>query len=276
MGNLIYESSYSTVKKRTWSSLKNNQWQDFALVLMELDHEMEANGIKVDRGKVRMETDTDFRKVSMALTELMSKTLVMEEETDMQVAIFVSAINFFEMLIYFLPWYDKINPTFINLCRVLDVSYRYMEEQVARVERNLNLDTAIEMLPYFEKRLGIRTNDDISYSQRRRQIQAVLSLMHKQTDEETIKELCRAFSNNDAGVEVLKTDNPYVYEIRFVSNGLPNNLDEFERMLRINMPADLDWKFTYTQRTWKEATKDIRWRDLEPISWNKFNEYKGR
>lgn len=242
---------------------------------MEMDQELKAKGVKVDRGKVGMETDTEMGDISILVSELMSKTLVMEEETDMQVAIFVSAINFFEMLMYFLPWYDKINPTFINLCKVLDVSYRYMEEQVARVDRNLNLDSAIEMLPYFEERLGIRTAPDISYKQRRRQIQAVLNLMHKQTDAEAIKDLCSAFSNNNAGVEVLKTDNPYVYEIRFVANGLPNNLDEFERMLKNNIPADLDWKFTYTQKSWKEATKDIRWRDLEPISWKKFNEYEG-
>lgn len=151
MGNIIFESSYGTVKKRKWSSLRSNQWQDFALVLMEMDQELETKGVKVDRDKVGMETDTEFDDVSILVSELMSKTLVLEEETDMQVAIFVSAINFFEMLIYFLPWYDKINPTFIHLCRVLDVSYRYMEEQVARVDRNLNLNTAIEMLPYFEE-----------------------------------------------------------------------------------------------------------------------------
>ena len=275
MGDLIYESSYGTVKKRTWSSLRDNQWRDFALVLMEMDQELEAKGVKVDRGKVIMETDTEISDVSILVSELMSRTLVMEEETDMQVAIFVSAINFFEMLIYFLPWYDKINPTFINLCKVIDISFRYMEEQVAGVERNLNLDTAIEMLPYFEKRLGIRTIPDISYKQRRRQVQAVLNLMHKQTDEETIKELCSAFSNNNAGAEIYKTENPYVFEIRFVANGLPNNLEEFERMLRINMPADLDWKFTYTQKTWEEVSGRVRWRDLEPISWSEFNEYKG-
>lgn len=275
MGRLIFESSFGTVKRRTWSSLRDNQWRDFALVLMEMDQELEAKGVKVDRGKVGMETDTEMSDVSILVSELMTKSLVLEEETDMQVAIFVSAINFFEMLIYFLPWYDKINPTFINLCKVLDISFRYMEEQVAGVERNLNLDTAIEMLPYFEKRLGIRTIPDISYKQRRRQVQAVLNLMHKQTDEETIKELCSAFSNNNAGAEIYRTENPYVFEIRFVANGLPNNLEEFERMLRINMPADLDWKFTYTQKTWEEVSGRVRWRDLEPINWSEFNEYKG-
>lgn len=225
MGKLIFESSYGTVNKKTWSSLRNNQWQDFALILMEISQDLQVKGVKVDRGKVEMEADTEFGDVSILVSEIMGKILLLEDETDMQVAIFVSAINFFEMLIYFLPWYDKINPTFINLCRVLDISYRYMEEQVARVDRNLNLDSAIEMLPYFEERLGIRTDPDISYKQRRRQIQAVLNLMHKQTDEEAIKDLCSAFSNNNAGVEVLKTENPYVFEIRFVANGLPNNLD---------------------------------------------------
>lgn len=86
MGDLIYESSYGTVKKRTWSSLRGNQWQDFALVLMEMDQELEAKGVKVDRGKVRMETDTEMSDVSILVSELMSKTLVLEEETYMQVS----------------------------------------------------------------------------------------------------------------------------------------------------------------------------------------------
>lgn len=275
MNNLIYESSYGTIKKRTWSSLRNNQWQDFALILMEMEHDLETKGVKVDRGKVGIETDTEFDDVSFLLSEILNKSLLLEEETEMQVAIFVSAINFFEMLMDYLPWYDKINDTFINLCRVLDIAFRIIEEQTARVQRNLNLDTAIELLPYFEKRLGIRTNPDLSYKQRRRQIQAVLKAMHSQTNEDVVKNLCSAFSNNDAGVEIYKTENPYIFEIRFVANGLPNNLDEFERILGVVMPADLDWKFTFTQNTWKQATKDIRWRDLEPISWAKFNEYKG-
>lgn len=275
MGNIIFESSYSTIKKRTWSSLRDNQWQDFALILMGMEQDLEIKGVKVDRGKLSLETDTEFDDVSFLLSEILNKSLLLEEETEMQVAIFVSAINFFEMLMDYLPWYDKINDTFINLCRVLDIAFRIIEEQTARVQRNLNLDTAIELLPYFEKRLGIRTNPDLSYKQRRRQIQAVLKAMHSQTNEEVVKNLCSAFSNNNAGVEIYKTEQPYIFEIRFVANGLPNNLDEFERILGVVMPADLDWKFTYTQNTWKEATKDLRWRDLEPISWLKFNEYKG-
>lgn len=275
MNNLIYESSYGTIKKRTWSSLRDNQWQDFALILMEMEHDLELKGVKVNRGKLSLETDTEFENVSFLLSEILNKSLLLEEETEMQVAIFVSAINFFEMLMDYLPWYDKINDTFINLCRVLDIAFRILEEQSARVQRNLNLDTAIELLPYFEKRLGIRTNPNLSYKQRRRQIQAVLKAMHSQTNEEVVKNLCSDFSNNNAGVEIYKTEQPYVFEIRFVENGLPNNLDEFERILGIVMPADLDWKFTYTQNTWEQATKDIRWRDLESISWTKFNEYKG-
>ncbi|MET3616720.1 hypothetical protein ABID14_000340 [Peptoniphilus olsenii] len=274
MGNLIFESSYNTVNKRTWQSLNSHQWQDFALVLLEQDNDLSVKGIKVDRGKVDLETDTE-KEVSFLLSEILNKSLILQNDTEMSVAIFVSAINFYEMLIYFLPWYDKINPTFDNLCKVLDTSFRYLEEQVSRVDRNLNLDTAIELLPYFESRLGLVTNKDLSYKQRRRQIQTVLSLMHKQIDEQAIKDLCSAFSNNDAGVEVTRTDEPYIFEIKFVANGLPNNLEDFERVLERNMPADLNWCFTYTQNTWEKATKDVRWRDLEPITWLKFNEYKG-
>nr|DAL69694.1 MAG TPA: tail protein [Caudoviricetes sp.] len=275
MSQLIFESSYGTIENTKWSGLKPHQWQDFALLLMELDQEMETQGVRVDRGRLEAETDTDM-SARVALAEILNKSLIMEDETDLTVAIFVSTINFYERLMDYLPWYDKINPTFDHLCQVLDIAFRYLEEQIARVERNLNLDTAIELLPYFERRLGIATNPDLSYRQRRRQIQAVLNLMHKQIDEEAIKTLARAFSNNEAGVEVLRTNQPYVFEIRFVAHGLPNNLEEFEHILRVNMPADLDWKFTYTQNTWKNATDSMRWRDLEPISWQKINEYKDR
>lgn len=272
--NLIFESSYGTVNKWKWRNLGSHQWQDFALVMMEQDQGFNIKGIRVDRGKAVLETDTLMKATAM-VSEILNKSLILENETDMQVAIFVSAINFYEMLMYFLPWYDKINPTFDSLCRALDVSFRYLEEQIARVDRNLNLDTAIELLPYFEKRLGLATNPDLTYRQRRRQIQTVLNLMHKQIKEETIKDLASAFSNNDAGVEINRTNEPYIFEIKFVSNGLPNNLEEFEKVLERSMPADLNWKFTYTQKTWEQATKDLRWRDLEPVNWVKINEYKG-
>ena len=275
MSQLILESSYGTIKNTRWSGLRPHQWQDFALLLMELDQEIVAQGVRVDRGRLETEADTEM-SARVVLAEMLNKSLIMEDETDLTVAIFVSTINFYERLMDYLPWYDKINPTFDHLCRVLDISFRYLEEQIARVERNLNLDTAIELLPHFEKRLGITTNPDLSYRQRRRQIQAVLNLMHKQIDEDTIKALASAFSNNEAGVEVLRTNQPYVFEIRFVAHGLPNNLSEFEHILKVNMPADLDWKFTYTQNTWKQATDGLRWRDLAPVSWQKINEYKDR
>lgn len=275
MSQLIFESSYGAIKDTKWSSLRPHQWQDFALLLMELDQEMNAQGVQVERGRLETETDTSM-SARTVLAEILDKSLILEDETDLTVAIFVSTINFYERLMDYLPWYDKINPTFDHLCRVLDISFRYLEEQIARVERNLNLDTTIELLPYFERRLGIASNPDLSYRQRRRQIQAVLNLMHKQIDEKSIKALASAFSSNEAGVEVLRTEQPYVFEIRFVANGLPNNLEEFEHILRVNMPADLDWKFTYTQNTWKQATDGLRWRDLAPVSWQKINQYKDR
>ncbi len=275
MSQLIFESSYGAIKDTKWSSLRPHQWQDFALLLMELDQEMNAQGVQVERGRLETETDTSM-SARTVLAEILDKSLILEDETDLTVAIFVSTINFYERLMDYLPWYDKINPTFDHLCRVLDISFRYLEEQIARVERNLNLDKTIELLPYFERRLGIASNPDLSYRQRRRQIQAVLNLMHKQIDEESIKALASAFSSNEAGVEVLRTEQPYVFEIRFVANGLPNNLEEFEHILRVNMPADLDWKFTYTQNTWKQATDGLRWRDLAPVSWQKINQYKDR
>lgn len=274
MGQPIYESTWDATSKKTWGQLLNHQWQDFALVVFECDSEAEGQGAQVERGQVDLSQVTGMSGQG-ALVEWMLRRILMTNDTEMSVAVFVSTINFYEMLLYFLPWYDRINETMIHNCRVIDIACRYLEEQMGRVDRNLDLERAIELLPYYERRLGIESNPRYSYEQRRNQIRAVLNLMYEQITEEAIVRLCSAFSNNDAGVEVTRTEEPYIFDIKFVARGLPNNMEELDRILRRVMPADLDWRYTYTQNPWEQIIKNkYRWRDVTETSWTKINEYK--
>lgn len=273
MGNIIFDSTWDAIKKWKWGELRNHQWKDFALVVFDTETGLEVKGVKLKRGKVELVSDTELKARGIAIEQL-DKKILFEATTEMNVAIFVSDKDFYSMMMYHLPWYDKLNLTFQNNCRVMDISFRYLEEQIARVKRNLFLDTAIEMLPMFERALDIKTDPHISFNQRRNQVRTVMNLMHSQINEDRLKELCSAFSNNNAGVEISKSETVDVFEIKFVANGLPNNLSGLTKMLEKMFPADLTWEYTYTQDSWKDKEK-VKWRDMEPYTWTQFNEYSG-
>lgn len=273
MGKAIYSSTWDAINSRNWRSLRGNQWQDFALILFELDSELNTKGILVERGKAELEADTNFQAQGIGV-ETLNRKLILDSDTDLSVAIFVSSINFYEMLMYYLPWYDKVNLTFQNLCRVIDISFRFIEEQIDRVDRNLNLDSAIEVLGIFERRLGIESKTDISYEQRRRQIEAVMNSMHSQITEELVKQLCSAFSSNDASVEVIKMEHRDVLDIRFVANGIPNNWNALDDLLKKILPAHLKWKYSFTQNSWDKIIDKKRWRDVTENTWKEINTYK--
>lgn len=273
---IILDSTYSAIKTWKWQELLEHHWRDFALAILETETEQETKGIQVERGNINEETITEQNSKGIEIMSLLHE-LQFDNETEMNVAIFVSAINFYARMMDYLPWYDKINLTFQDVLRVIDIALRYIEERNEKVYRNLFLDTSIEMLSLYEKRLGIETNINLSYKQRRRQIQARRIAAFEQTTEETIKEICSAFSSNNAGVEVNETEIDGVYDIKFISNGLPNNMKELDKTLSIMFPAHLMWEYSYTQNSWDIGTDGgtIRWKDLAPYSWKQFNEYKG-
>lgn len=265
-------STWQLQKNKSWQSHENDAWNVFALTQPTTDTDLTTYGTRVDRGKMTASTETDMALWAY-VTEHLRRPFVLAEETEMSVAIFVSTTNFYDMLMYYLPWYDKINPTFKALCAALDVYFRYLEEQKARIDRNLDLDSAIEILPQWELRLGIEVNSHLSYEQRRRQIYAVKMLAHQQVTKETIAILCRAFSANDSGVEIYPHDTaPNTFVIEFVSGGLPNNLEGLESVLRRSMPADLSWTFTYKQSPWRRL-KRYRWGDVTAKTWAEINRY---
>lgn len=267
-------STWQLQKNKSWQSHENDAWNVFALTQPTTDTDLTTYGTRVDRGKMTISTETEMALWSY-VTEHLRRPFVLAEETEMSVAIFVSTTNFYDMLMYYLPWYDKINPTFKALCAALDVYFRYLEEQKARIDRNLDLDSAIEILPQWELRLGIEVNTHLSYEQRRRQIYAVKMLAHRQVTKETIALLCRAFGNNDeAAVEVYPHESePYTFVIEFTSGGLPNNLTGLESVLRRSMPADLSWKFAHKQSPWG-SIKRYRWGDVKDKTWKDINTYK--
>lgn len=269
----IYRSMWHTIDEK-WEALTPHQWKDFALIALESEHAFTAKSVLGELAQISMDHVTEMSS-RVVVGELVHRALVLENHTDMSIAVFVSTINFYKMLLDYLPWYDQINPTMQAICRAFDVIYRYLEQYLSQVERNLDIDTAIEMLEHYESVLGIKTDKDLSYKQRRGQVKAVMQSMHQQVTEGNIAKLSAAFSNNHSKAEVLRTDKRDVFDIRFVANGLPNNMDGLEAMLKKSMPAHLAWEISYTQNPWSEIVKKrYRWRDVTSYTWKSINEYK--
>lgn len=269
----IYRSTWRAIDDR-WQELTPHQWKDFALIAFESGHAFTAKSVLGELAQISMDHVTEMSS-GVVVGELLRDALILEEQSDMSIAIFVSAINFYKMLLDYLPWYDQINPTMQALCRALDVVFRYLEQYLSQVERNLDIDTAIEMLAHYERVLGIKTDTDLSYKQRRGQVKAVMQSMHQQVTEENIARLAAAFSNNNAKAEIKRTAKRDVLDIRFVANGLPNNMEGLESMLKKSMPAHLAWEISCAQNPWSEITKKrYRWRDVTSYTWTDINEYK--
>ena len=171
-------------------------------------------------------------------------------------------------MVSYLPWYDKENITFIDFLKALETSFLYLEEESEKVRRNLNLNTSVEMLDLYEKRLGIPNHENLSYGQRREQIQSIINLMHIQTTRPRVEKVVEAFTNSKYPVSIINTDEIDVLEIDIIANDLIINLNELWMVLNKVMPAHLMFGFNlrYPNRlTLKEKT-DTYTNRLYPVS----------
>lgn len=144
--------------------------------------------------------------------------------------------------LYYLPWYDKENTTFIDLARVIDLAFRVLQEKIDIVDRNLFIDTALEALPIFQRDLGLQISEEVSIEQKRKIIQGYLHYLHEQTTEEVVRELCKSYGNMSVVFDIEKADEVDTYNIlmRF-RNGNTNNIVDLLDMLSKVLPAHLDY-----------------------------------
>ena len=152
--------------------------------------------------------------------------------------------NYAGEYIYHLPWYDKENITFIDMARVIELSYRFLEKQLEVVERNLFIDTAIEALPIFQRDLGLQISSEVPLEQRRKIIQGYLHYLHEQTTEVVVLELMRSYVNEHDAVDIKKTDEQDVYEVTLVyRNTTVHNEGDLIDTLEKVLPSHLAFTF---------------------------------
>lgn len=147
-----------------------------------------------------------------------------------------------DAMVDYLPWYDKENEIIVNVCRCLELAFRDLDKKYDFIYSNLFLDTAIDMLPLFIKKLGLNVSDGASIEDKRNLIQAYMHYLHQQTTEKIVAEMVEGTLNGENKVEILKNIEQDVYDI-YMKVSLVNkqNIDMVDKLLRKILPAHLDF-----------------------------------
>lgn len=87
---------------------------------------------------------------------------------------------------------------------------------------------------------------------------------------EFLKNQAKIFTNGE--IEIQEKFADYHFIIQFTSViGVPPNLDNFKKMVRVNMPDHLTFEIKLRYRTWGEL-KPYKWEDLKPYTWQELRE----
>lgn len=145
-----------------------------------------------------------------------------------------------DAMVDYLPWYDKENLIIVNVCRCLELAFRDLDKKYDFVYSNLFLDTAVDMLPMFIKKLGLKVSDGASIEDKRGLIQAYMHYLHQQTTEKIVAEMVEGTINGDVEAELSRDKEVDVFNLDIkVRSMVNNNLDDVEKMLRKILPSHL-------------------------------------
>lgn len=259
----IKESRWGQVNVHTWGDLTPHQWECFRLALMENQSEVTANGVVIHQSGATNDVITELKPKGVRLDY---SPAVMQTTAEMIVNIVVSKRDYKTDMLKYLPLYERKSKTFNEVLTGYDREFRNTEQKIEVVKRNLFYDTAFETLSIYERDLGIKTNSNLRYDQRREQISARNRASFDQTTEGTIKSVASAYSNGE--VEINPTEIDGIYEIKFVGTiGIPNNMEGLQKTLEIIMPAHLGWTYKFIFNPW-EAWKGKTWGDCVKMNWN--------
>jgi len=251
----------------TWEELSQYRWEDFYLALMETSTELEVQGVRIEKTGAVNEVITELNAQGVRVE---FSLVIMEQETEMSVGFVVTERDYLSEMLSYLPSYERKSSVIIETLGAYDIGFKELEHMLDVSERNLFVDTAVEALPIFEKDLGLTPQNELDYEQRRQQIISRFRASLKQTTEETIKNVARAFKNGE--IEINKTDTPGVFEIKFTGIGIPDNLKGFKRVIDIIMPAHLQIEYTFTFNTW-DVVSNVTWGQASSMTWEEFREW---
>lgn len=160
--------------------------------------------------------------------------------------------DYYQEMVTMVPLYERKSKVFLEVFRSYDGEFKDLVQDVASLENDMFVDTAINSLTIYERDLGITSTQGLQTSQRREQISSRQRASFDQTTEETIQAVAAAYSNGE--VEVNPTSTLGVYEVKFIGSlGVPDNLDGLKKALDIVIPAHLMYTFTFSYVTYDQS-----------------------
>ncbi len=265
----IQEQQWGQVSIHTWGDLSTHLWECFRLALMEAETEQEVQGVVVKYSKALNDVVT---VLEIQGVKIVQSPTIMGTTTEMIVNIVVSKRDYKSAMLGYLPWYEKKSDVFNHLINAYDREFRRIEQSLDVVDRNLFIDTAIELLHIYERDLGITPLKSLKFDQRREQISSRYRAAFDQTTNEAITTVASAYGNGE--VEIKKTDIDGVYEIKFVGIGIPNNLEGLKKAIDIIIPAHIEVKYAFTFNTW-EFVSNKTWGESLSMNWNDLRTWEG-
>ncbi|MGP9042094.1 putative phage tail protein [Cytobacillus kochii] len=149
------------------------------------------------------------------------------------------------------PDYYQGAPTFQEIQRVKAVEYDQIEEKTKDLQLQLNPATATWGLKYYEKELGIPTDENKPISDRRSNVISKRRGFGN-FNARLIKTVAISYTNGE--VEVSANLSNYEIEIRFVSNiGIPPNLEDFKTAIDNITHAHIGIVYRYRYLTINEV-----------------------
>lgn len=259
----IQEQQWGQVNIHTWGDLNQHLWECFRIALMETETEQDAQGVVLKYSKAINEAIVEMKAQGVKVEH---SPTIMRTIAEMIVNIVVSKRDYKGDMLSYLPWYERKSKVFDEILNAYDKEFRRLEQNMDVVDRNMLLDTAIEMLHIYERDLGIQPRKDLKYDQRREQISSRNIASFDQTTEDTIKAVAQAYSNGE--VEVNPTNTAGLYEVKFVgAKGIPNNIEGLKEALDIVIPAHLGLTYTFTYNVWDFVSK-LTWGDCLDKTWD--------
>lgn len=165
-------------------------------------------------------------------------------------------------------------PTFLARSKVFEELLRVQSNEITRnnallkdLEAQLYLETATWGLDYWEEDLGIETNKDLSYKQRREKIKFRKQLPNTIITKKFFKKVMDNYYISDIYEDFNSSKvNITIKGIR----GIPPKINEMISDAKELLPAHLIYEFIYTYLPWNEVdAANITWNELESYSWDK-------
>ena len=159
---------------------------------------------------------------------------------------------------------DKYVTPKINKKDIMSKIYESQKGQIDVINGNIKdiidnifIDTATWSLDLWEEELGIDTILNDTLENRRSRIKAKLRGYGVCTKKH-IKNVALSYGYGE--VEPIEHYEDYMLEIKFVSTiGIPPNLNDFKKTMRLIVPAHIGIKYTFRYNTWQDVFNLGEW-----------------